>query len=62
MKTVLEYVWLDANEHLRSKTKVADGDINKLELVPIWGYDGSSTDQAPGNHSDVTLTPVKLLS
>ena len=60
MKTVLEYVWLDANEQLRSKTKVADGDINKLELVPIWGYDGSSTDQAPGNHSDVTLTPVKL--
>ena len=60
MKTVLEYVWLDANEQLRSKTKVAEGDINKLELVPFWSYDGSSTDQAPGDHSDCTLTPVKL--
>ena len=60
MKTVLEYVWLDAYEKLRSKTKVAEGDINELEKVPVWSYDGSSTDQAPGDHSDCTLTPVKL--
>jgi len=60
MKTVLEYVWLDANERLRSKTKVAEGDINKLELVPTWGYDGSSTGQAPGEDSDCKLTPVKI--
>ena len=60
MKTVLEYVWLDANEKLRSKTKVAEGDINTIEKVPVWSYDGSSTDQAPGSHSDCTLTPVKL--
>lgn len=60
MKTVLEYVWLDANEKLRSKTKVAEGDINTIEKVPVWSYDGSSTDQAPGDHSDCILTPVKL--
>ena len=60
MKTVLEYVWLDANEKLRSKVKVAEGNISSLEKVPVWSYDGSSTDQAPGDHSDVTLTPVKL--
>ena len=60
MKTVLEYVWLDANEKLRSKTKVAEGDIDTIEKVPVWSYDGSSTDQAPGDHSDCTLTPVKL--
>ena len=60
MKTVLEYVWLDANEKLRSKIKVAEGNISTLDEVPIWSYDGSSTDQAPGDHSDVTLTPVKL--
>ena len=60
MKTVLEYVWLDANEKLRSKTKVAEGDISTIEKVPAWSYDGSSTDQAPGDHSDCTLTPVKL--
>ena len=60
MKTVLEYVWLDANERLRSKTKVAEGDINTLEKVPSWGYDGSSTGQAPGEDSDCKLTPVKI--
>lgn len=60
MKTILEYVWLDAKEHLRSKIKVAEGDINKLELVPSWSYDGSSTDQAPGDRSDCILTPVKI--
>ena len=60
MKTVLEYVWLDANERLRSKTKVAEGDINTLEKVPFWGYDGSSTGQAPGEDSDCKLTPVKI--
>ena len=60
MKTILEYVWLDANEKLRSKVKVAEGNISNLEEVPVWSYDGSSTDQAPGDHSDVTLTPVKL--
>jgi|TARA_B110001454_G_scaffold46722_1_gene45978 glutamine synthetase len=60
MKTVLEYIWLDANEQLRSKIKVTEGDINKLELVPSWSYDGSSTDQAPGDRSDCILTPVKI--
>ena len=60
MKTLLEYVWLDADEQLRSKIKIADGDINTLEKVPSWSYDGSSTGQAPGDHSDCILTPVKI--
>ena len=42
-----EYIWIDGTEptaRLRSKTKIlADG----AEL-PIWGFDGSSTNQAPG--------------
>ena len=52
-----EYIWLDGTEptaRLRSKTKVmADG----AEL-PIWGFDGSSTNQAPGSNSDCVLQPV----
>ena len=60
MKTLLEYVWLDADEQLRSKIKIAEGDLHELSLIPKWSYDGSSTGQAPGNHSDVTLTPVKI--
>jgi len=52
-----EYIWLDGttpSARLRSKTKViADG-----EAPPIWGYDGSSTQQATGDNSDVVLNPV----
>jgi glutamine synthetase len=52
-----EYIWIDGTEptaKLRSKTKiVADG----AEL-PIWGFDGSSTNQAPGDQSDCVLRPV----
>jgi glutamine synthetase len=52
-----EYIWIDGTEptaRLRSKTKVlADG----AEL-PIWGFDGSSTNQAPGDKSDCVLRPV----
>ena len=52
-----EYIWIDGTEptaRLRSKTKIlADG----AEL-PIWGFDGSSTNQAPGSNSDCVLKPV----
>jgi glutamine synthetase len=52
-----EYIWIDGSEPtqlLRSKTKVlADG-----EAPPIWGFDGSSTNQAPGSASDCVLQPV----
>jgi glutamine synthetase len=52
-----EYIWIDGTEptaRLRSKTKIlADG----AELG-IWGFDGSSTNQAPGKNSDCVLRPV----
>jgi glutamine synthetase len=52
-----EYIWIDGTEPtplLRSKTKIlADG-----KNPPIWGFDGSSTNQAPGDKSDCMLTPV----
>src|ERR1044072_2517604 len=52
-----EYIWIDGTEptaKLRSKTKIiADG----AELG-IWGFDGSSTNQAPGKASDCVLQPV----
>jgi len=52
-----EYIWIDGTEPLplvRSKTKVmeAGGEL------PIWGFDGSSTNQAPGENSDCVLRPV----
>jgi len=52
-----EYIWLDGTEPtplLRSKTKIlADG-----KTPPIWGFDGSSTNQATGDKSDCELQPV----
>ena len=56
-----EYIWVDGTyptPGLRSKTKVLGVD----EEPPIWGFDGSSTNQAEGHDSDCVLKPVKIVS
>jgi len=53
-----EYIWIDGTEPtplLRSKTKVL---TQVTPDLPIWGFDGSSTNQAPGKNSDCVLKPV----
>ena len=60
-KVKAEYIWMDGHEptqKLRSKTKVIDGPINSIDDLPLWGFDGSSTNQAVGNDSDCMLNPV----
>ena len=57
----LEYIWLDGykpTQSLRSKTKIEKDFSGKLEDLPMWGFDGSSTEQAPGGSSDCLLKPV----
>ena len=52
-----EYLWIDGTEptrEVRSKTKI----LGKGEEPGIWGFDGSSTNQATGDNSDVVLQPV----
>ena len=52
-----EYIWIDGTEptaKLRSKTKI----VADSRDLPIWGFDGSSTNQAPGSNSDCVLQPV----
>jgi len=52
-----EYIWIDGTEptaKLRSKTKILEDGAD----LPIWGFDGSSTNQAPGDKSDCVLQPV----
>ncbi|MCM2391059.1 glutamine synthetase [Streptomyces albipurpureus] len=52
-----EYIWIDGTEptaKLRSKTKI----LTKGEELPLWGFDGSSTNQAEGRSSDCVLKPV----
>ncbi len=54
------YIWTDGTEPthlLRSKTKVVADGVEP----PIWGFDGSSTNQAPGEASDVVLRPVRVI-
>tara|TARA_X000001036_G_scaffold169860_1_gene160708 strand:- start:2078 stop:3073 length:996 start_codon:yes stop_codon:yes gene_type:complete len=57
----LEYLWLDGctPTQIRSKTKVVK-DFGKTEAAPIWGFDGSSTEQADGGSSDCVLKPVRV--
>ena len=53
-----EYIWLDGTEPtpmLRSKTKICADDVTEM---PVWGFDGSSTNQATGDKSDCVLKPV----
>ena len=56
-----EYIWMDGKQptaKLRSKTKVVTGPVIKAADIPMWGFDGSSTEQAEGHASDCLLRPV----
>ena len=57
----LEYLWLDGctPTQIRYKTKVVK-EFGGLEGAPIWGFDGSSTEQADGSSSDCVLKPVRV--
>jgi glutamine synthetase len=63
-KYKLEYIWLDGYEpvpNLRGKTQVKEfSSFPKLEELPMWGFDGSSTRQAEGKNSDCMLKPVAV--
>ncbi|HTJ35727.1 MAG TPA: glutamine synthetase [Dactylosporangium sp.] len=52
-----EYIWIDGTRptaKLRSKTKILDDGA----ALPLWSFDGSSTNQAPGDKSDCVLKAV----
>ncbi len=63
-KYKLEYIWLDGYQpvpNLRSKTQIKDyASFPTLEQLPLWGFDGSSTQQAEGRSSDCVLKPVAI--
>jgi len=63
-KYKLEYVWLDGYKpvpNLRGKTLIKEySSFPKLEDLPNWGFDGSSTRQAEGHSSDCILKPVAV--
>ena len=60
-----EYIWIDGSkptQKLRCKTKVLPDldEVVELSELPIWGFDGSSTEQAEGHASDCALKPVNF--
>ena len=60
----LEYIWLDGYTpvpNLRGKTQIKEFEkFPTLEQLPLWGFDGSSTQQAEGHSSDCVLKPVAV--
>jgi glutamine synthetase len=58
----LEYLWLDGCNptQIRSKTKIVRSFGRKGGEAPVWGFDGSSTEQAEGKNSDCVLKPVRI--
>lgn len=64
-KLKFEYIWLDGYKPeagLRSKTKVLNLETynGEVDILPIWSFDGSSTQQADGHSSDCLLKPVSV--
>ncbi|PNS19175.1 Glutamine synthetase [Sphaceloma murrayae] len=57
---IAEYVWIDANNNPRSKCRTLKKAPTDVKELPEWNFDGSSTEQAPGNNSDVYLRPVAM--
>lgn len=57
-KTLVEYIWLGGSSELRSKTRVFNHSIRRLSEISHWNYDGSSTEQADGSDSEITLQPI----
>ncbi len=73
MKVIAEYLWIDGVKpvgDVRGKTKIFEGEdgttiatlIAPSERIqmPVWGFDGSSTEQAEGHTSDCVLKPVRV--
>jgi glutamine synthetase len=59
-KVQVEYVWIDAKNGLRSKTRTVDSVPTSADQLPEWNFDGSSTGQAEGHDSDILIRPVAL--
>ena len=87
-KIKLEYIWIDGDGQIRSKTKIYEemnskvtdllkkslvnkdtrllndkkylSELKIMKIISDWNYDGSSTNQAEGNNSEVILKPVRI--
>lgn len=65
----IEYIWLGGKDEFRSKVRYLPSllyprldtkSLSDLLLTLEWNYDGSSTDQATTEKSEVVLKPVRI--
>ncbi|KAK8949501.1 Glutamine synthetase cytosolic isozyme 1-1 [Platanthera zijinensis] len=60
-KIIAEYIWIGGSGiDMRSKARTLPGPVTHPSQLPKWNYDGSSTGQAPGKDSEVTLCPQAI--
>ncbi|KAM0789017.1 glutamate--ammonia ligase [Microbotryomycetes sp. NB124-2] len=59
-KCQAEYIWIDADGGLRSKTMTLEKAVKSVDDLKEWNFDGSSTGQAEGSNSDVFLRPAAV--
>jgi glutamine synthetase len=62
-KIIAEYIWIDGSGvTVRSKSRTLEGKITDVADLPDWNFDGSSTEQAVTEDSEVILKPVAFFS
>ncbi|CAN1812303.1 Glutamine synthetase nodule isozyme [Linum perenne] len=60
-KIIAEYIWVGGSGlDLRSKARTLEGPVSDPSKLPKWNFDGSSTNQAPGDDSEVILYPQAI--
>jgi glutamine synthetase len=59
-KIQAEYVRIGGGFEMRCKTRTLDKKPTAVADLPIWNFDGSSTEQAPGSDSEVLLKPAAM--
>lgn len=57
---IAEYIWIDGDGMLRSKAKTIAGvrQVNSLDELPEWNFDGSSCYMATTENSEIIMKPV----